>query len=66
MLALFIHRGYLELVKAQGVKLTNLIQVIERLGDKYLGAVKDSIKFPFKFVDLKEHPSKERNKRSTI
>ena len=56
-LAFFIDRGYLELCQAQSVKITNLIQIMELHGVKFLGTSKDSESFPFKIVDLNDSSS---------
>ena len=56
-LAFFIDRGYLELCAAQDIKITNLIQIMESMGVKFLGTCKDTQAFPFKIVDLNESPS---------
>jgi len=62
-LTFFIDRGYMELAKAQKVKVTNLIQVMETLKVKFLGTVKESASFPFYHVDVNEDGMKERGSR---
>ena len=65
-LAFFIDRGYLELARAQGVNITNLIQIMESLGVKFLGTIKDSKSFPFQIVDLNESSNTVVNNRTSI
>ena len=65
-LAFFINRGYLELFQAQGVKITNLIQLMEALGVKFLGTIKDSKSFPFQIVDLNDSPNTVSNGRPVV
>ena len=65
-LAFFIDRGYLELCQAQGVNMTNLVQVMEAMGVKYLGTIKNSKSFPFEIVDLNESRATTINGRPII
>ncbi len=65
-IAFFIDRGYLELAQNQGVNVTNLIQLMEKMGVKYLGTVKDSPSFPFQIVDLKDESSKTESNSKPI
>ncbi|KAL7459526.1 hypothetical protein ACHAWC_011246 [Mediolabrus comicus] len=65
-LALFLDRGYLDLAKRQEVKVTNLIQIINDLGAKFLGTVKNSEKFPFQLVDVNEDGNIVVNKRAKL
>ena len=47
-LTMFLDRGYLEIAKPQsGENVTNLIQLLCRLGVRFLGTVKDSVALPF-------------------
>ena len=65
-LAFFIDRGYLELAQIQGVKMSNLIQVMESMGVKFLGTIKESKSFPFQIVDLKESNAAVVNGRPVL
>ena len=65
-LAFFIDRGYLELARAQGLDMTNLIQIMESMGIKYLGIIKNTPSFPFLIVDLNENPSTVINNKPVV
>jgi hypothetical protein len=64
--AFFIDRGYLELAKEQNVDVSNLIQIMRRLGVKFLGTIKDSFKYPFYFVEVNEDGKSQVNKRAVM
>eukprot|EP00984_Skeletonema_dohrnii_P032459 scaffold26691_cov108-Skeletonema_dohrnii-CCMP3373.AAC.1 len=65
-LAFFINRGYLQLAEKQGVEITNLIQLMEKMGVKYLGTIKDSPSFPFMIVDRNEKDVKVVGRKAVI
>lgn len=62
----FIDRGYLELAKEQHVDISNLIQIMREMGVKFLGTVKNSLKYPFYFVEVTEDGKTEINKRAVV
>ena len=66
MLDLFIDRGYLELAKAQGLDPTNLIQIMEGEGVKFLGTMKDSLSFAFQIVDVNNTGERVVNNRPVV
>lgn len=65
MHAFFIDRGYLELAKEQEIDVTNLIQIMRELAVavRFLGTVKNSLKYPFYFVEVNEDGKTAVNKR---
>ena len=52
--AFFIDRGYLEFAKHQTGTVTNIIQIMQEHGVKFLGTIKNSNAFPFEFVEVNE------------
>lgn len=60
----FIDRGYLELAKQQDVDVFNLIQVMRELGVRFLGTVKNLLKYPFYFVKINEDGKTSINGRA--
>ena len=66
LLTFFIDRGYLELCQAQNEKVTNLIQIMDGMGVKYLGTIKDSKSFPFQIVNLNDPSMPVVNGRPSI
>ena len=51
-LVLFLDRGYLEIAKNQNTdNITNLIQLMMRLGVRFVGTVKNTASFPFLIHD---------------
>ena len=52
-LTFFINRGYLEIAKNQNKdNVTNLIQIMLRMGVKFLGTLKNTEAFPFHIEDF--------------
>ena len=62
----FVNRGYLELAKEQGVDISNLIQQMRILGVCFLGTAKNSLKYPFYFVELNEDDTASMNGRAIM
>ena len=62
----FIDRGYLELAKEQEVEVTNLIQMMREMGVKFLGTVKESLKFPYYFVEVNGDGKTVKNDRLVV
>ena len=51
-LTMFLDRGYFEIAKTQsGENVTNLIQLLSRLGVRFLGTLKESAALPFLVQD---------------
>ena len=58
-LVLFLDRGYLEISKAQNSdNITNLIQLMMRLGVRFVGTVKNTAAFPFVIHDHNREKTK--------
>ena len=57
-LVFFIDRGYLEIAQNQNKdNVTNLIQLMLRMGVKFLGTLKNTDAFPFQIEDINEKAS---------
>ena len=54
-LAFFIDRGYLEFAKHQTGTVTNIIQIMQEHGVKFLGTINSSNVLPFEFVEVNEN-----------
>ena len=60
-LTMFLDRGYFEISKPQtGENITNLIQLLNRLGVRFLGTVKDTNALPFLVQDKNTTDDKKR------
>ena len=64
--AFFIDRRYFELAKEQGADILNLIQQMRILGVRFLGTIKNSLKYPFHFVELNEDSKTSINGRAIM
>ena len=65
-LAFFIDRGYLDLDKHQMGTVTNLIQIIQQHGVKFLGTINNSNAFPFEFVEVNENVKQVNNGKYVV
>ena len=65
-LVFFFDHGYLELAKHQTGTVTNLIQIMQDRGVKFLGTIKSSNVFPFKFVEVNENGKQVNNENSVV
>ena len=65
-LAFFIDCGYLEFAKHQTGTVTNLIQIMQERGVKFLGTIKNYNAFPFEFVEVNENGKHVNNGKSVV
>ena len=65
-LAFFIDRGYPDFSKHQTGAVTNLIQIMQEHGIKFLGTIKNSNAFPFEFVEVNENGKHVNNGKSVV
>ena len=66
-LVLFLDRGYLDIAKPQNSdNITNLIQLMMRLGVRFVGTVKNTAAFPFLIHDHNLEKTKTCNNKVVL
>ena len=66
-LVFFIDRGYLEIAKNQNKdNVTNLKQLMLRMGVKFLGTLKNTDAFPFQIEDINEKRQTNHNNKVVV